>query len=316
MKSNRLLCFAHDAGSANVTLAYAYLYKNVYTIIQAFPKGPAVNIWKENLPSYLSDEPFKFLPTDTIVTGTSGKHSTYEMEMIVAAKKENVKKIITILDNTSNFEMRFLLNDSILDQEHLPNEIWIDQENFRSKIDYLNDKLIYRHNIYDEYIQNRFKDNPPNLNNNTIKKYNGQYLLILTEYISDLYGDKFGFDEFDFLRNVFDSINELLLNVPIILKKHPAEEINKYDQLLTQYGHLNIMQLDCSIQELVYYSKMIFGISSSVFKDAIIFQKPTYSIQIGSNQEIQTYLDNQYIIHNKQELLPILSKKFIIQGQL
>jgi|GEM_PF-1355702 len=316
MHSNRLLCFAHDAGSANVTIAYADLNKNIYNVIQAFPKGPAIKIWQENLPTYLANEPFKFLPTDTIVTGTSGKYSTYEMEMIVAAKKAKVKKIITILDNTANFEMRFLLHNSLLDQKYLPDEIWIDQENFRSKIDYLNDKLMYRHNIYGEYMQNRFKDNPPNLNNNTIKKYNGQYLLILTEYISDLYGDKFGFDEFDFLRNVFDSINELLLNVPIILKKHPAEEINKYDHLLTQHSNLNIIQLDCSIQELVYYSKMIFGISSSVFKDAIIFQKPTYSIQIGSNQEIQTYLDKQYIIHNKQELLPILSKKFIIQGQL
>ena len=125
MSSNRLLIFANDAGSANVTMAYASLYAHKYDKVLAYPQGAAQTIYQQHIPQLISQEDFVFLPTDTIVTGTSGIHSDYEMQSIMRAHNAHVNNIITILDSTANFLLRFSINGKLLDENHLPNEIWV-----------------------------------------------------------------------------------------------------------------------------------------------------------------------------------------------
>jgi hypothetical protein len=310
MLTNRLLIFAHDSGSANVTMAYAYLNQNKYTQILAFPKGPAINIYKQHISDYICEEPIHFVETDTVITGTSGIHSNYELEIITKAKQSKVHKVITILDNTANFELRFSTYNELIKKSYLPDEIWISDKKFKSKIPYINEKIIYKKNIYDKYIKKLFKKNSPILKDENIIKYKGTYLLVLTEYLSELYGNKFGFSEFDFLIHVFESINKINQVIPIFLKLHPAEEATKYDELLKNYSNLTILKCNSNIQELVYYSKVVFGINSSVFKEAKIFKKPAYSLLIGTKKNINSILKKDQTIRNKKKLDKILKLFF------
>ncbi len=309
---NRLLIFANDAASANVTAAYAYLYKKHFSQILAFANNTAFEIYAQYIPEYVSTEKTPFLTEDTVVTGTSGINARYEMEIIKKAKKANVKKIITILDNTLNFNMRFSLNGKLLEKKYFPDEIWLFEENFKSEIKALNQKFIYKKDIYIEFLEKLFKENPPRVNHSFIKKFKNRYLVILTEYVYELYGLRFGFTEYEILENILKSISESNLNIPVFLKLHPREKQNKYNIILRKYDHLDILKDQCNIQELIYYSKLILGINSSVFKEASLFKKKAYSIQIGSNSSLPLkFLTKKNIIYSTIQLKEILKKEFI-----
>lgn len=311
MIKNRLLIFAYDANSANVTMSYAYLNKDKFSQILAYPKGNATNIYKQHISKYITSEPIEFLPSDTVVTGTSGIHSTYEMQMIKQAKISNVKNIITIVDNTTNFDIRFILDDKILEKQYLPNQIWVFEKNFKSDISYINKNLIYKDNIYKQFLIKLFKTNPPKIKHKFIQKYQNKYLVILTEYLYELYSLQFNFTEYEMLENILKNISLQNINIPIFLKLHPVEHKNKFNILLRKYNHLNIIQDDCNIQELIFYSKVVFGINSSVFNECNLFKKPAYSIQIGSNKTMKVKtIDKSNIIYTNKELEKILQKEF------
>jgi len=303
----RLLIFANDAASANVTMSYSYLYKDNFNKILAYPNGVAKDIYSQHIDNYIGSSNYTFLCTDTVVLGTSGLDANYEMNILIEAKKSNVQKIIIILDAISNFNMRFSINNKIISEKYLPNEIWVFDNTFKSKYEYINKKFIYKENIYNLFLQKFYKNDLPKINNNFIKIHKNNYLVILTEYIYELYGLKFGFTEYDVVQNILEEVNNVNINIPIFLKLHPRENKNKFNILLRKYNHLDIIQQDCNIQELIYYSKLVFGINSSVFMECSLFNKLTYSIQINS----KILIDNDIVIvKSKEQLDTILKDNF------
>lgn len=308
MKGN-LLIFANDAASANMTIAYTFLYGKFYKKILAYPNGVAVQLYEQHIKSHICNSQITFHPTDTIVTGTSGLDSSYELNIINKAKISKVLKTIMIVDNTKNFNMRFSINNKIIPSDNLPNEIWVFDKYFSSNIDRLNSKLVYKENIYTMFIQKLLQHNKPNITHSFIKQNKNKYLVILTEYLFELYGLKLGFTEYEMLEHILKSIEESNIKIPIFLKLHPREHKNKFNILLRKYSSLNLIQDDCNIQELIYYSKGVFGINSSVFQECDLFQKPTFSIQIGSKiKTIPTYLKEKDVIYTTTQLSIILHK--------
>ncbi len=309
---NRLLVFANDAASASITLAYTYLYKEQYKEVLVFPYDEiAKNIYKEYIPSLICEKKVPFQSTDVIVTGTSGIDPSYEINTIVQAKIERVTKVIVLVDNIVHFNMRFVYKDKILPEKYLPNEIWIFQKNFRSDIEYINKKIIYSDDIYTQFLNKIFNTQKLNITHSFIKEHKNTYLVILTEYIYDFYRLEYGFNEYDMLQDILEEIDKLNLNIPIFLKLHPKEHSKKFNILLRKYSHLNIVKDSCNIQELIYYSKIVFGINSSVFKECKLFKKPTYSIQLNSKKKISpTYLDLESIVSSKKKLSIVIKKHF------
>ncbi|PIF03802.1 MAG: hypothetical protein CSA86_04675 [Arcobacter sp.] len=305
---SRLLVFANDAASASVTLAYSYLYKDQYKEVLVFPYDDiAKNIYQEFIPNFISDKKAVFHPTDTVVTGTSGIDPSYEMNVIVSAKNAQVSKIIVLVDNIIHFNMRFIYKNTILPEKYLPNEIWVFQKNFTCNIEYLNKRIIYHNDIYTDFLNDFFNSRQLSNIHPFIEKNKNNYLVILTEYIYDFYRLEYGFTEYDMLQYVLEEIDRSNINIPIFLKLHPREHKNKFNIILRKYSHLNIIQDTCNIQELIYSSKIIFGINSSVFKECVLFKKPTFSIQIGSKKVITpSYLGKKFIIKTKQQLSLLL----------
>jgi len=313
MKNKRLLLFANDAASANMIIAYISLYKQNFAKIIVYAQNSAVAICKEHVPEYCStkDTNLTFIPSDIIITGTSGLDASYEMNIIKDAKKSKVKQTISIVDNITNFEMRFMINGKIT-IEHLPDEIWVFQKKFLSNNPILNTRLQYKKNIYIQFLQKLYKENPPEAINPLIKKYKHKYLVILTEYIYELYGIKYGFTEYDMLEHILSQVSSMNLSIPIFLKLHPREHKNKFNILLRKYSHLNIFVIESNIQELIFYGKIILGINSSVFIECNVFNKPCFSVLIDSNKTMNpTFIKPHNIIHTKKNLKRILEKYFV-----
>lgn len=84
-------------------------YMKKYSHIFAYPNNEALKIYQQHIPQYIHNLPteINFIPEDIVVTGTSGLNSTYEMSIIKQAKLKGVKEVITIVDNTVNFEKDF-----------------------------------------------------------------------------------------------------------------------------------------------------------------------------------------------------------------
>ncbi len=309
---NTLLAFAFDAASANMVVSYIGLYKDNYSKIKAYFGSPvSKNIYLQHIPLYICEEKDIDFSNSTVITGTSGINSSYEMNILKKAKQSNVQKSIVIVDNTSNFEMRFLLDNQILDEKFAPDEIWVFDKTFKSSIEYLNKQLICKENIYEIYLNKIFKNQEPKLTNEFVIKHQFQYLVILSEYLYELYGLNFGFTEYEMVENILDSIDKLNPNIPIFLKLHPRENRNKYNIIFRKYSHLNIICEDCNIYELIFYSKVVFGINSSVFMECKLFNKPTFSIQIQSTKKINIKLfDYIQIIDIQKKLDNILNKHF------
>ena len=306
---NRLFLFANDAASANVTIAYAYLYGSFYDTILAYPYGVAKSLYKEHIPTYISNNTqVTFNTLDTVVTGSSGINSSFELNMIKQAKISNVHKCIMIIDNISNFNMRFTIKNQIIEKSYLADEIWVFDKNFQSNATYINQNIIYKENIYDIYLKELLKKNQPIATHPFVKKNQNNYIVILTEYLYELYGLKFGFTEYNMVECILQAIDDLELQIPVFLKLHPREHKNKFNILMRKYNHLNILKDDCNIQELIYYSRIVLGINSSVFIESLLYKKPTYSIQINSKTQMNLlYLKEENIIYTQEEIKNILN---------
>lgn len=203
---------------------------------------------------------------------------------------------------------KILLDNKLIEKRYAPDKIWVFEEKFTSNISFLNSKIVYKENIYFEFLKKYYQEHPPKLQNDFIKKYKHNYLVILSEYVYELYGLNFGFTEYEFVEVILQTIHELDLNIPIFLKLHPKEHKNKFNILLRKYSHLTILQDECNIQELIYYSKLVFGINSSVFMESQIFCKPTYSIQINAKKiSIPRYLPKTSIITKQKDIIKIIS---------
>lgn len=305
--NNRILAFAYDAGGANLVMAYAYyMYKKGHNI-KCYPKGPAVKIFENHIPFLISNEKVVFQKEDSVIIGTSGIHSDYEMNILLKAKKEELE-VKCFLDSTSNLKLRFSLDNKFIEEKYLPDEIICENRSGFDSFPQIKKRVIYQENIYLKYLKNIFYPQILQTKNIDILKYQGEYLLILTEYLFELYGNRFGFTEYDVLENILSSIKKLSLDIPIFLKLHPAEKNDKYDELLNQYK-LKVFKNDYNIQEVLYNSKIVFGLNSSVFKEALLLEKPVYSIQIDAIEDLGD-MPNIEIISSKTQLEKVLQINF------
>jgi hypothetical protein len=115
MNSNsRYLFFAHDAGAGNMIVSYAYFLSNKGKEVLLYPTGPALNICQKYLPEVTLQEKPNFRNNDIVITGLSGIHSKYEINIIKKARISKVKKIFTILDCEYNFEERFIIDGKLV----------------------------------------------------------------------------------------------------------------------------------------------------------------------------------------------------------
>lgn len=307
--TRKVKIFAHDAASANVVLAYTLLhYNDGSTTIMAYPKGPAVKIFDKEISeiaTIYNDTNYNFATDDIVITGLSGINSNYELEIIKIANFHNVRDIISLLDRAINIDERFTVNESDL-KNYLPHKILIPAKEFKnSRHTQINRLLQYYENPYWNYIYKKYYTTPPIITNDVINNYKNNYIVFFTEYIYQQYGDTLGYDEFSLMRDFISIFNNS--PIPIFIKLHPSEDKNKYDEYIAGQN-IYIVKDKVSTQELLYYSKIVFGNMSSVFYEALLLKKETYSLQLNFKRDIfELTLDNKI---NRVETIEDLEKIF------
>ena len=303
MNSNsRYLFFAHDAGSANMIVAYAYFLKNkANKDIFLYPKGPAVEICNRYLKQYTHLTEVDFIETDIVLTGLSWIITPYEIEIIQKAKGR-VKKIITILDCEYNFEERFIKDGKLI--SYLPDKIFA-PKNIVCENSILKEKIVYVDNIYKKFIKKYVLD--------SLINENSEYILILTEYVKEQYGYEFGYTEYEFLDSLLSVLDRLKVNMPLYIKMPPAEykNLKKYNYIIDKYKNLNIIIKNSEdVYELIVNAKVIFGIHTSLFQITNVLNKKAYSVQINKIKDFEFIPKTIPIIDNIDKLEKII-KGFI-----
>ncbi|MFK2823616.1 hypothetical protein [Arcobacter sp. YIC-80] len=298
--NKKIKVFSYDAGGANLVMAYAYfMYKKGYKV-ECYPQGPAINIFNKHIPFLVNKSKAILQNNDKIIISTSGIHSDYEIEKLIEAKKKGLE-VFCFLDSVLNLEKRFCLNNVFLEESFLPDVIYSQtpEEIIDNRI---RKRVEFKEDLYIKYIKEVFY---PQLKtkDELILENKGKYFLFLSEYILELYGDKFGFNEYDSLKLFLDSMEEEKNTTKIFIKLHPAENKNKFDDIINNYKNLNIYLKEFDLHEVLYNCKVVFGINSSVFKESLLLGKPTVSIQVKANIKIPK---NIKLIDSKNKLKQLL----------
>lgn len=277
----KVYLFAHDAASANMVYAQAIELMEDGCEVKVFGDGPAEKILKAKLPDvYTTSEPV-FECVSMVVTGLSGVHSKYELFIIKKAREANVPKIISILDIPRNVDRRFEIDGVFLGEDYLADEIWCEEIDFETKYEIIRKRAVKKPNPYLTLLSKKYASSSPVLIHPMIHLYKNEYILYLCDYVIDQFGETLGFTEFSMLESFFGSISKCGVDRPIYIKLHPAEKLGKYDNIVKSFKSLNIHIIDAEIHELVYFSNVVFGISSSVFHECELLDKEFYSLQIG-----------------------------------
>ncbi|AXX93546.1 hypothetical protein CPU12_11360 [Malaciobacter molluscorum LMG 25693] len=298
----KIKLFSYDAGGANLVMAYAYFMDKKGYKVFCYPKGPALKTFQKHIPYLICNEKVVLENSDIVVIGTSGIHSDYEIEILIEAKKIGLE-VRCFLDSSLNLEKRFSFNNKPLDNIYLPDVIYCEEvENIKDKN--IKEKVHFKKDLYLKYIKDIFY---PQLiiKDKLILENKNKYILFLSEYIKELYGNKFGFNEYDVLELILSCMNKEKITIPIFIKLHPAEKKSKFDYIIKQYKNLNIFIKEFDIHEVIYGCKCIFGINSSVFKESMLLNINTYSIQLLKNINV---LDGVKVINSEEKLKKILRK--------
>lgn len=304
LNSRRYIGFAHDAASANVVFSYLYKYKDRHQCILN-GKGPAENIFKKRVPDLFSCEDVKFGDKDIVVTGLSGVHSNYELDMIRVARSKNVEKIISILDTPYGLDERFEIDGRFIGEKNLPDVVYIPSRKVVSeKYKSLNNILKYIPNPYIKWLKEyEYNTIPKNIIH---KNGNIKYFLYLTEYIKDQYGSSLGYDEYTLLYDFLTLFSEYApSDISLVVKLHPQEDIKKYDSIIEKFPSLNVSVKKEELYSLLYYADAVFGNMSSVFVESKkILNKPSFSLQLEAKKFF--YETPATVIKTKKQLSKIL----------
>jgi len=185
-------------------------------------EGPALNIWREELPCSRFASNLNWLGSISTLLTTTGWSSNVEHEARALAKNKGIYSI-SVLDHWVNYESRFTRNGVTI----LPDEIWVVDEyaEARAKIAFP-DVIVIR--FQDHYARRLLRKVSP------VSASAPDAILYLLEPIRSDWG---GFEpgEFQALKYFFEVLP--LLGLPsaikIWLKLHPSEEPRKYADVLS-----------------------------------------------------------------------------------
>jgi len=234
--SGKVAIVSHDAGGAEILSSW--IRRNPIDFVSVLD-GPAKKIFRDKL-----DDLFEVSLTDAVkhanwvLTG-SGWKSCLEYDAIAFSKKK--KRVITFLDNWSNFRERFTRNG----ENHFPNEIWVgDKYAFE-----IANKKLPEVAVINQVVNPYFQDIKEELKKYSKPAVPGKTkILYVTEPTSEhalaQEGDErfWGWTEFDALQYFLDNVEKVCTNEieVITVRPHPAEIKGKYDFFLDQFPDLPI----------------------------------------------------------------------------
>lgn len=309
----KILTVCHDAGGAEVISAYVKKNKKKFDFV-CLAVGPTVKIFKrKKLGKHLIAENrarsllIKKNVFKMVLTGTSWA-SSIELDFIKVAKDRGIRAV-SYLEHWKNYRERFGYPRRNW-KKNLPDEIWLgDKYAFKLAgrlFSNLTLKLVP--NLYFKEIKEEFKKIRGKIGR---KKNKG--ILFLSEPLAsqiNCFGDKGGkgLTEFDILGAILSFLVQKNPGRRVIIRFHPSEKKNKYDDILSRYGRLKIVKSkNKNILKDLNQVKLVIGMDSMALVISYLCGKKTISFLPPGSQK--SYLPFKEII--KIRRIKDLEKKII-----
>lgn len=333
MKKMTILMFAADPGGANsIAVLSRYLTNKRYrTVILARRealkhlnnKGYSdVTLIDETINQYsLKDVEslLKQYDPHLLVTSTTGRDFIERTTWLVG-NKLNVPTV-AILDQWMNYSLRFLKqhdlhqhkNEYSLNEYILPSSIIVMDQS--AKLAMVQEGIPQHiiHPLGSPY----FDSLTQKVKRGNLIQRDTVNILFASEPITKVYGHKLGrnihgYTEKTTLRVLCEHIEALdkERKIKLIIKPHPRESHKRYSEFLMKFRFTSICK-ERSVLDSFKHCDVVFGMSSTVLLEAIIFNKPAISLHLGSNKK-STYLLEQLnkaeAIRKRYKLTAIIKK--------
>jgi len=262
---------ANDAGAAAHILAWlksGYLdIKNCKFCVD----GPAAKLFHDKLFN------LKFIPledilinTNVLLTGTGWSSSLEHIARMMA--KDNGVKSIAVIDHWINYKERFIRNNL----EVLPDLIWVSDKYAysKAKLCFPNIKVIQKKN---DYLKSQVEEV---LSYKIDRKEGMTNILYVLEPTRNTWGKNCVAGEFQALDFFFKEIKKLNLNseISIILKPHPSDAENKYDEWVSNANIKNVfVEKKKSLSSLLAWSDIVVGCETYAMVVALAVNKRVIS---------------------------------------
>ena len=293
MKNKRkILVVCHDAGGAEIISAYIKRHSADYNFV-CIVAGPAEKIFKrKKLAKYIistKKSPIRLLSQiknlQMVLTGT-GWASSLELDFVKAARKKGIKTV-SYLDHWTFYRERFGYPRRTW-KNNLPDEIWVGDKYAYKLAKRFFKKIIIKFipNLYFKEIRDNYKRMRV-----TKKPRIAENILFVSEPISSRLNylkdrNNISFTEFDILKEMLNFFSREKLNRRIIIRYHPAEKIDKYDNFLSEYvGQLEIEKSsNQDILQDIIRAKIVIGINSMALVIAHLCGKKTISLLLNGKK--------------------------------
>ncbi len=266
-----LAVVCHDAGSANVIIAWLNSYKGDFRVCM---EGPARKIWKKNFPNseiFSNEEVLK--GAKTLLSGTGA--AKLEHVARINARKKSIKTI-AVIDHWTDYKGRFNRDGN----EHLPDIIIVtDEYAYEIARDCFSSTLIIQ--VPNNYLQKEV-ELAQSLRTTECRKVIENILIIGSPERDKLLKPNYlEFAAIEFLMSNLNKINLSKNLINISLRLHPSEPLGKYDFMQNEYQHL-VTEIKISknseLYEDIAWADLVVGLSSYALVVALASDVPTMSI--------------------------------------
>lgn len=268
--------FCHDPGGAELISSWVNQNKKNYQFF-FYLKGPAIKIFQKKIKKIsIYKNIRKALLADIFLCG-SGWKTTFELDGLILGKKYK-KKTIVFLDYWKNYKRRFKKK-----KYFLPDIFWV-PDNYaktRAELEFKNSKIIVKKNYFfldlkKLYLKKSIKKK---------KKLRDKIILYLSEPISEHSIKWFArknfwrYDEFGALKFFLENYHNIFKNIKkIILRPHPSEKLNKYDNFFPKFSHKVKIEVNNEVDLMtqICESDIIIGCQTTAMVLALFLKKKVF----------------------------------------
>ena len=312
--SHRLILSASDAGPAEYI---ARIAKNVDIPYRIYASKLSEPIFHKHGIGCIRGSNFHNERADLIVTGTH-KGEGIDKDLIRWGKTNGIPTI-SIVDHWTFMEDRFFLGT----EKVLPDKIFL---NDQFAVKQLEDAGVSGELaiVVGNPILEEISISVGELNNFTSQETYEDYLgLESIVYISEELASAFptdsldypGFDEFKVLTDILDCTP---LEKRVIVKLHPEERQDKYEDVQRNYGNRELIVVkECNTETLLESADLVVGMGSMLLIEAAKTRKDVISYRPN---EKMTFIGNQMgvtkLISNREELMAVIFGKVEVSNDL
>jgi hypothetical protein len=334
MKGRRILIFSRDPGGTNAIMPLIAPLRALGNEVAVFGKDAALSIYRklnldctdicDGIPSGTQEEANEFVrksSPDLIVTGTSSEDFT-ERHLWIAAENAGIPSF-AVLDQWTNYRLRLISEGGDPVTGHsastliVPSYFFIMDEFARKEMCALGidrEKLVVSGQPFFDYIRKTGDKFTPaeieKLRRELTGTQDGLLFVFASQPIASIHRkngmaeDYWGYTETTILKSVVRCLSklteEMAIRVTLVLRLHPKDEANVYQDALAASSNSIKVVVDRETDStlLLKAADLIIGMFSMILLEAAILDKRFISVQIGLKRENPLIFDRMGLLRS------------------